>query len=72
MGVVISWRPPTVHYLREAMSSVLSDSEMGSWRVGSAVPGVDIGTSGWAVGASDWAAGASSGTGKVVTGNGTG
>ena len=45
---------------------------MGSWRVGSAVPGVETSASGWAVDASDWAASGSGGTGEVVIGGSAG
>ena len=51
VGVLISRRPSTAHWSNETMSLVFSDSGMGSWRVGSAIPSMGVVASGWRVNA---------------------
>ena len=53
VGVAISRSPSMAHWSRDAISSVLRDSSMGSKRVGLAILGVDAGASGCVSTASD-------------------
>ena len=85
-GVTDSWRPFVAHWCRDGMSSIFSESGMGSYRVGSGMTGVDA-NSGWdgvasgrgveaegppVGGAPRVGAGGEDGSGRVGSGTGSG